>query len=59
MAPEQGSTVCGATTADFSSSQYSPKEKLSLKLKIGDEEITQPGELFSEATFIVDVDQQQ
>ncbi|KAH6672715.1 survival factor 1 [Plectosphaerella plurivora] len=38
--------------------QYSPqKEKLALKLKIGDEEITQQGELFSEATFIVDVEQ--
>lgn len=28
------------------------KSKLTLKLKIGDEEISEPGELFSEATFI-------
>lgn len=33
--------------------QYSPHtKKLSLKLKIGDEEVTEEGELFSEATFI-------
>ncbi|KAK1759321.1 oxidative stress survival, Svf1-like protein [Echria macrotheca] len=33
--------------------QYAPHaKKLSLKLKIGDEEITEEGELFSEATFI-------
>ncbi|KAM7201642.1 survival factor 1 [Rhypophila sp. PSN 637] len=33
--------------------QYSPqKTKLPLKLKIGDQEVTEEGELFSEATFI-------
>ncbi|RHZ64707.1 survival factor 1 family protein [Aspergillus thermomutatus] len=32
--------------------QYSPQEKLSLKLKVGDEEITEEGFMFSEATFI-------
>ncbi|KAJ5120618.1 Histone H4 [Penicillium bovifimosum] len=32
--------------------QYSPQEKLSLKLKIGDEEITEEGTMFSESTFI-------
>ncbi|EKV10501.1 Survival factor 1 [Penicillium digitatum] len=32
--------------------QYSPQEKLSLKLKLGDEEITEEGTMFSEATFI-------
>ncbi|KAG7145223.1 Survival factor 1 like protein [Verticillium longisporum] len=33
--------------------QYSPQEKkLTLKLKIGDEEISEEGQLFSEATFI-------
>lgn len=35
--------------------QYSPRENpLSLKLKIGDEEVTEPGFLFTEATFISD-----
>ncbi|KAH8889727.1 oxidative stress survival, Svf1-like protein [Thozetella sp. PMI_491] len=34
--------------------QFLPNKKLSLKLKVGDEEITEEGELFSEATFIVD-----
>jgi len=30
-----------------------PREKkLSLKLKVGEEEITEPGHVFSEATFI-------
>ncbi|PLB42076.1 survival factor 1 family protein [Aspergillus candidus] len=32
--------------------QYSPQDKLSLKLKIGDEEITEEGTVFTEATFI-------
>lgn len=32
--------------------QYSPQEKLTLKLKIGDNEITEEGTMFSEATFI-------
>lgn len=32
--------------------QYAPRNKLTLKLKIGDEEISEQGELFSEATFI-------
>lgn len=32
--------------------QYSPQEKLTLKMKIGDKEITEEGTLFSEATFI-------
>ncbi|CDM30737.1 hypothetical protein DTO013E5_616 [Penicillium roqueforti] len=32
--------------------QYSPQDKLSLKLKIGDEEITEEGTMFSESTFI-------
>jgi hypothetical protein len=32
--------------------QYSPQEKLSLKLKIGDEEFSEEGSMFSEATFI-------
>ncbi|KAJ5782974.1 Histone H4 [Penicillium paradoxum] len=32
--------------------QYSPQQKLSLKLKIGDEEITEEGTMFSESTFI-------
>ncbi|EAW13049.1 survival factor 1 family protein [Aspergillus clavatus NRRL 1] len=32
--------------------QFSPQEKLSLKLKVGDEEITEEGFMFSEATFI-------
>ncbi|KAJ5098438.1 survival factor 1 [Penicillium argentinense] len=32
--------------------QYSPKEKLSLKLKIGDTEIVEEGFMFSESTFI-------
>jgi hypothetical protein len=33
--------------------QYSPqKTKLSLKLKIGDEEVTEEGFVFAEATFI-------
>ena len=43
--------VCGTVT-DIS--QYAPqKEKLSLKLKIGEhDEIVEQGEVFSEATFI-------
>ncbi|EER25005.1 hypothetical protein CPC735_016040 [Coccidioides posadasii C735 delta SOWgp] len=32
--------------------QYSPQEKLSLKLRVGDAEITEEGTLYSEATFI-------
>lgn len=32
--------------------QYSPQQKLSLKLKVGDEEFTEEGSMFSEATFI-------
>lgn len=32
--------------------QHSPQEKLSLKLKIGDEEIVEEGTMFSESTFI-------
>ncbi|GKZ18112.1 putative cell survival pathways protein [Aspergillus brasiliensis] len=32
--------------------QYCPQEKLSLKLKIGDSEVTEQGTMFSEATFI-------
>ena len=32
--------------------QYRPRNKLTLKMKIGDEEIAEQGELFSEATFI-------
>lgn len=32
--------------------QYSPQEKLSFKLKLGDEEITEEGTMFSESTFI-------
>ena len=39
--------------ANFVDKQFLPKDQLSLKLKIGDEEITEQGELFSEATFIV------
>jgi hypothetical protein len=35
--------------------QYSPqKTKMSLKLKIGDQEVTEEGFVFSEATFISD-----
>jgi len=30
------------------------KTKLTLKIKIGDEEITEAGEVFAEATFISD-----
>ena len=33
-------------------SQYCSKDKLGLKIKIGDEEVTEPGWLYSEATFI-------
>ena len=32
--------------------QYISKDELTLKLKIGDEEISEKGQLFSEATFI-------
>ena len=32
--------------------QYAPSKKLTLKLKVGDEEFTEQGDLFSEATFI-------
>ncbi|KAJ5952208.1 uncharacterized protein N7479_010621 [Penicillium vulpinum] len=32
--------------------QYSPQDKLSLKMKIGDQEITEEGTMFSESTFI-------
>lgn len=32
--------------------QYSPKEKLSLKLKVDDTDTTEEGSMFSEATFI-------
>ncbi|KAJ5817740.1 hypothetical protein N7447_007748 [Penicillium robsamsonii] len=32
--------------------QYSPQDKLSLKMKLGDEEITEEGTMFSESTFI-------
>ncbi|KAI1337430.1 oxidative stress survival, Svf1-like protein [Xylariaceae sp. FL0016] len=32
--------------------QYAPKDTVTLRLKIGDEEITEQGHLFSEATFI-------
>ncbi|KAG2416476.1 survival factor 1 [Aspergillus terreus] len=32
--------------------QFAPQEKLSLKVKIGDEEISEEGSMFSEATFI-------
>ncbi|PGH26989.1 survival factor 1 [Polytolypa hystricis UAMH7299] len=32
--------------------QYSPQEKLSLKLRTGDDEVTEQGTFFSEATFI-------
>lgn len=43
-----------ARCAIANSLQYAPqKEKLSLKLKIGDhDEIVEEGEVFSEATFI-------
>lgn len=34
--------------------QYRPSEKLTLKLKIGDEEIEETGEVFTEATFITE-----
>ena len=41
--------VCGSNRVV----QYMPlKEKWTLKLKVGDQEISEPGELFSEATFI-------
>lgn len=44
--------VCHVTY-EANRNQYSPqKKKLSLKLKIGDEEITEEGFVFSEATFI-------
>lgn len=42
-------SVAGARPYIF---QYSPQEKLSLKLKVGDEEFTEKGSMFSEATFI-------
>jgi len=32
--------------------QYSSKDKLSLKIKTGDNEVSETGTLFSEATFI-------
>lgn len=32
--------------------QYAPQEKLTLKLKVGDEEVAEEGTMFSEATFI-------
>jgi hypothetical protein len=32
--------------------QYSPQDKLTLKMKLGDEEITEEGTMFSESTFI-------
>ena len=34
--------------------KYCPTEAIEMKLKIGDEEITDSGRLFSEATFISD-----
>ncbi|KAH6676498.1 oxidative stress survival, Svf1-like protein [Halenospora varia] len=34
--------------------QYSPSKPVTLKIKIGDEEVTEQGTLFSEATFICD-----
>ncbi|KAK7927746.1 oxidative stress survival- Svf1-like protein [Apiospora marii] len=36
--------------------QFCPTEAIEMKLKIGDEEITDSGRLFSEATFISDTD---
>jgi hypothetical protein len=41
-----------AFTRSLTSLQYSPQDKLSLKVKIGDTEVTEEGTLFSEATFI-------
>lgn len=42
-----------ALNVELTKLQFQPrKNKLTLKLKIGDEEITESGELFSEATFI-------
>lgn len=32
--------------------QYSPQDKLTLKLKIGDTEVAEEGSMFSEASFI-------
>ncbi|BCR88635.1 survival factor 1 family protein [Aspergillus chevalieri] len=32
--------------------QYAPQEKLTLKVKVGDEEVVEQGTMFSEATFI-------
>ncbi|OQE27830.1 hypothetical protein PENSTE_c004G03103 [Penicillium steckii] len=42
-------SVAGARPYIF---QYSPKEKLSLKLKIGETEVVEEGVMFSESTFI-------
>lgn len=33
-------------------SQFAPQKPVTLKLRIGDEEITEEGRMFSEATFI-------
>lgn len=42
----------GKTIISNNLTQYSPQEKLSFKLKLGDEEITEEGTMFSESTFI-------
>ncbi|KAJ5496797.1 hypothetical protein N7463_008784 [Penicillium fimorum] len=42
-------SVAGARPYIF---QFSPQDKLSLKMKLGDEEITEEGTMFSESTFI-------
>ncbi|KAI9045210.1 survival factor 1 family protein [Aspergillus affinis] len=42
-------SVAGARPYIF---QYSPQEKLTLKLNIGDDEVAEEGTLFAEATFI-------
>ncbi|RVX70683.1 hypothetical protein B0A52_05333 [Exophiala mesophila] len=46
------SFISGATGLKPHIFQYSSKDTLTLKLKIGDEEVSETGRLFSEATFI-------
>ncbi|EXJ78554.1 survival factor 1 [Capronia coronata CBS 617.96] len=46
------SFISGATGLRPHIFQYCSKDQLTLKLKIGDEEISEPGQIFTEATFI-------
>ncbi|EXJ84367.1 hypothetical protein A1O3_05034 [Capronia epimyces CBS 606.96] len=46
------SFISGATGLKPHIFQYCPKDQLTLKLKIGDEEISEAGKMFAEATFI-------